>query len=942
MSLIEWVSGFGKEFRRRRVGRVTLAYLAGSWLLIEVSSEVFPALMLPDWASRLVVIAAIAGIPIVFTIAWIFDLTPSGVVRTPDLVRPRSLLQAGPGQLVGREPELRELTEALGAIQEGHGRFLGIAGEPGMGKSTVSETFLRQVSEHNPECLVGCGKSSERHGETSAFMPVIEALSELANSDESGDFARNLARYAPTWHRLLFSDQDEGKETKAQRANSQGRMQHELGALLAQACSRQPLVILFDDFHWSDVSTLDALIYLADRLDDLRLLLVVSYRESELQQAEHPFLHARLGLQSRKQFHEIRLQPLGREEVEALVATEFPKNSFPHSLIEQIFERTAGHPLFVVELLRYLRDSGVITQDNETWLVSEQSDDITEGLPHSVRNMVVAKMDRLSESDRRLMSAASVQGQYFDSAVLARVLDTDAADIEEQLHRIEHIHGVVRLIEEQEMPDRTLSSHYGFGHILYHDYFLSNLRPSRKVTWARSTAEALCVFYRDRLDSVAAELAHLFAAARESEKSAHHYLIAASNSAAVFAYRESQAMARRGLEELASAPASSDRDSEELLIQLALGRSLCMTEGYGSHETMACFGRALELTKSAADGEENLDLTWSLWMAYTNTGNSNMSMELSDRLQAIADDVLGGAAANLASGFANEIMGDLPRAQNCFQKVIDVDFQGGSAERAGRFVADPLILARGNQLRTLAVMGRLKESDQLWQQNLAMANSGTLDPRSTAGLLIEGAWFSAFYNRLEETLSLTERTLDICASYDFFMESQWATFLRSWTNTQMGDHQKGIVGIEAFIAFIDATGALMHAPLYYALYGDILLKTDQAEKAGKWVNRGLEVIEHTGQNYFASEIYRLQGLIEHSRQENQLALTILGKALETAQQQDARLLELRTALSLSSVLTSSGETDEGKKVLRESVERMHDGFQSIELQQAGLVLEEAV
>ena len=527
--------------------------------------------------------------------------------------------------------------------------------------------------------------------------------------------------------------------------------------------------------------------------------------------------------------------------------------------------------------------------------------------------------------------------------MLARVLERDAADIEEQLHRLEHIHTLVKLIEEQEMPDRTLSSHYSFGHILYHDYFVSNLRPSRKVTWARSTADALCAFHRERLDAVAAELAHLFAAAREPEQSAHHYLIAASNSAAVFAYRESQAMARRGLEELASAAQSADRDGLELLIQLALGRSLCMTEGYGSHETMTCFARALELTKSTADGEESFDLTWSLWMAYTNTGNSGMSMELSERLQAIADDRLGGAAANLASGFAHEIQGDLPRAREYFQRVIDVELDGGSsAERASRFVADPLILARGNQLRILALMGRLRESNQLWQENLAMANSASVDPRSAAGLLIEGAWFSAFYHRGEETLALTERTLDICASYDFFMESQWATFLQSWAHTQVGDTQRGMAGIEAFIAFIDATGALMHAPLYYAIYGDILFQSGRPELAETWVTRGLDVIGHTGQNYFASEIYRLQGLIAQSRQDNELAVTILAKSIRTARDQDARLLELRAALSLSSLLASGGEAEQGRKVIREAVDRMHEGFQSVELQQASQRLAEAV
>lgn len=325
-------------------------------------------------------------------------------------------------------------------------------------------------------------------------------------------------------------------------------------------------------------------------------------------------------------------------------------------------------------------------------------------------------------------------------------------------------------------------------------------------------------------------------------------------------------------------------------------------------------------------------------MAYTNTGNCSMSLELSDRLQAMATDVLAGAAANVATGFANEMMGNLPRARHCFQKVIDVPLSDGGSKRASRFVADPLILARGNQLRILALMGLPEESSNRWKKNLTVANSSGLDPRSIAGLLIEGAWYHAFYHRFDETLKLTERTIDICKKYDFFMENQWATFLQNWANTQVGDAKQGLAGIESFIAFIDATGVLMHAPLYYATYSDILFESGHAEKAAIWVNRGLEVIEHTGQNYFASEIYRLQGLIAAARQQNELSLTTLKKAHRMAREQDARLLEMRAALSLNSILANTGAVDDGTRMLSETVSRMHDGFQSKELLEASSIL----
>ena len=191
-SLGERLRQFGKEFKRRRVGKVTVAYLAGSWLLIEVSSQVFPVLMLPDWASKLVVMAAIAGLPVVFIVAWIFDLTAQGVIRTAPLPKHKVSFRQQPSQVVGRDSVLQELTSAFESVVSGRGQFLGIAGEAGMGKSTVTETFLERLREGDSECLVGSGRSSERHGETSAYMPVIESLTELVNNDESGDVAREM------------------------------------------------------------------------------------------------------------------------------------------------------------------------------------------------------------------------------------------------------------------------------------------------------------------------------------------------------------------------------------------------------------------------------------------------------------------------------------------------------------------------------------------------------------------------------------------------------------------------------------------------------------------------------------------------------------------------------------------------------------------------------
>src|SRR5204862_5215620 len=154
--------------------------------------------------------------------------------------------------------------------------------------------------------------------------------------------------------------------------------------------------------------------------------------------------------------------------------------------------------------------------------------------------------DQLSTADRHLLMAASVQGPEFDSAVVAQLLGREAAEVEEQLHTLERVHVMVRLVREQTFPDRTLTLRYGFVHVLYQNALYAALQPTRKAAWSAATAHALLVHYGEKRAGLAAELAILFEAARDPELAADYYLAAAENAARIFAHQEAQALARRG------------------------------------------------------------------------------------------------------------------------------------------------------------------------------------------------------------------------------------------------------------------------------------------------------------------------------------------------------------------------------------------------------------
>src|SRR5439155_7023540 len=151
-----------------------------------------------------------------------------------------------------------------------------------------------------------------------------------------------------------------------------------------------------------------------------------------------------------------------------------------------------------------------------------------------VRSMIERKIAQLGEEDRRLLVAASVQGYEFEAAVAAKVLALDAADVEARLERLERVHAFVRLVEEREFPDRTLTLRYRFVHVLYQNALYASLRPTRRASLSAAVAQALVGYHGEKSTVLAGELAVLWEAARDFERAADHYLQAAQNAARLF------------------------------------------------------------------------------------------------------------------------------------------------------------------------------------------------------------------------------------------------------------------------------------------------------------------------------------------------------------------------------------------------------------------------
>jgi tRNA A-37 threonylcarbamoyl transferase component Bud32 len=436
-------------------------------------------------------------------------------------------VSAADRETVGREAEREQMWRVYQRVRDGCGKVLSVMGEPGIGKTILVEHFLAELAMLPERPFVVGGRCSERLAGAEAYLPVLEALDSLLHGSSWSSVETLIKTLAPNWYVQVAhagSNQESIARVREEApAASQERMKRELGALLLEASRLRPFVLFLDDLQWADVSTIDMLNYLAGRLDQMRLLVVATYRPADMTLGHHPFLSIRGDLRAHGVLEEIPLGFLQRRDVERYLAVMFPHHRFPATLAQMIHDKTEGHPLFMVDVVRYLRDSGSIVEEDEGWVLARSEAEAIREVPASMRGMIARKIERLDETDRKLLVAASVQGHEFDSAVIAEAIEMPPAEAEERLDTLEQVHAFVKRVKEHEFPDLTLSLQYEFVHARYQNGLYASLQPTRRAALSARVARSLVTHYGDDRAPVAGRLAALFETARDFGISAQYF-----------------------------------------------------------------------------------------------------------------------------------------------------------------------------------------------------------------------------------------------------------------------------------------------------------------------------------------------------------------------------------------------------------------------------------
>jgi predicted ATPase len=455
--------------------------------------------------------------------------------------------------IIGRAKELEELRCSFERAVEGERCLVFIKGEAGIGKTALIDAFCQQLGSN---VRIARGQCIEGFAGKESYYPVIEALAELSAATGGDEILRILTRLAPgCLERLpsrLHTPAGERGSYASQPVCAPGEICDALEAIAAE----QTLVLVFEDLHWADASTLQLISALARRRLPAHLLMLSSYLPAEVSDSLHPLKALKQDLLTRRLCNVITLLGLDKEAVRSYISRELNQPEVPSGLTSFVSQYSEGNPLFMGATIEHLRARRFLVHRDGVWQLRVPIAEIDLGVPEALSEMIELRMERLDDADQRLLEAGSIIGVVFPSWAAAAALNADLVETEEDYQRLARQLRFLHVAGQDELADGTRSTFYVFAHSLYREVLYHRQTASRRARWHLRVAERIQLLFAGREADVALELAQHLEGAGEWSRAADALAAAALQANHRRAIDESEHLQRRALELVEHLPQS--------------------------------------------------------------------------------------------------------------------------------------------------------------------------------------------------------------------------------------------------------------------------------------------------------------------------------------------------------------------------------------------------
>jgi predicted ATPase/DNA-binding winged helix-turn-helix (wHTH) protein len=474
------------------------------------------------------------------------------IAQVSDTVASNSVQSCGAAtDLVGRGDALHVLREAWQRALSGERQIVFITGEPGIGKTALAEEFQRQVAVGERSLRIAHGQCIERYGSKEPYGPMLDALGRLCRGPQAEPLVRILSAEAPTWlaqlPSLLTREHREMLHREILGATRE-RMLREIGDALESVTAETPLLLVFEDLHWVDDSTVDLISTLARRRHPAKLMFLATCRPLELVPSGHGLKAVLRDLLAHRLCREIALTSLSGAEVEEYLAVQSPASRPPQGLSALVHRHTEGNPLFMVMALEHMAKQGLLTRANGQWQLHVPLAQIEFQVPDDLRHMIEVQLKRLSPREQNALELAGIAGTSFSASLIGSVADMDADSLEDLYEELSRRHHIVKWAGTQSFPDGSVSERYEFAHVLYRQVLYDRQLPGRRARLHREIGDHLAAMYAQRMEEVAPDLAYHFELAGDWPRAIEYLQRAAEIAGNRGAHRQADSMLVRALE----------------------------------------------------------------------------------------------------------------------------------------------------------------------------------------------------------------------------------------------------------------------------------------------------------------------------------------------------------------------------------------------------------
>lgn len=860
-------------------------------------------------------------------------------IHTYAVVRPtgvRSRLDVDPRTLtplVGRERELASLCDRWQQARDGAGQAVAICGEAGVGKSRLLQA-LRERLAGVPHTWLECRSTPETQG--SSFHPLIGLLEQgLAFQPEDDAPTRLLrleggieranlpvAEVVPLIAALLGLPVGERYPRLRQSAELQRQRTMEALVAWTQALAdQQPLVMLVEDLHWCDPSTVEMLGLALERLAARRVLLLMTFRPSFV---PPPAFAAA---------EQVAVEPLSHDQVATMIANLTHGVSLPDDLIGRIAERADGIPLFVEEMTKMVLEShGVAAADGQPAAPIGLADI---DIPPTLQDSLMARLDRLAPG-KDVAQLAATLGREFAYELLRAV----AVDQEDRLQA-----GLGQLVQAELLYQRgTLpEASFTFKHALVQDTAYRSLLKSVRQPIHRRIAEAMEEHFPERAAVEPEVVAQHYDRAGLIVEAVDRYRQAGERLAQRSANEEAIGHLRRALELAATMPEGRERDRCELTVQIAIGVPIASARGWAHPEYEQIYARARELATRIGEGPELPRLIEAMAAAYLVKGDLHTSAEIAREAMAAARrtgepfDLL---LAHMCCACPFMFAGDFTRALEHFDQAIAIYDPARHAPLAHEVGFDRGIIAHSYAALCHVYQGRLDQARDLAEHGIALAR------RTDHQLTLVNALFEAacvYYERRELDLvrARTAEEIEVSQRLGFPFWAATGQFFHGRARLAAGDGEGGFAEMQAAMMDLARLGTGIGASSVLLVLAESQRQLGQGAEALGTLALAQAQADALGQHYVDAEILRSHGEIllddDGAAAEGE---ALLQRAMATAHAQGARLWELRAAMSLARLWQRRGRTGDALELLASRYAAMSEGLATESLVAARALLGE--